>query len=374
MTTEAEIVSILSDWSRCESPSNDAARVNAMHDLVSQEIESSPAIRIQRIAGTAGVGDIVLLQAGPESDRTGLLLLAHVDTVHPVGTIDSALPVRREGDRLYGPGLYDMKGGVFCAVRALRNVAAAGLSRPVTMLLSPDEEIGSPTTADRIRRLAETADIALVVEPARPGGHAVTARKGVAWFEITTVGRPAHAGTHHADGRSAIRAACDLVRKLEGLTDYELGTTVCVGEIRGGTARNVVPARCSFTVDVRVSKASEVERIQRTVSALDCGPDIAVTIGGGFNRPPFEKTPESAALLANAAAIAAGIGFSLTDVPMVGGGSDGNFVATAGVPTLDGLGVEGGGAHTNEEFMLVSSVTPRIELLTCLLFDRSIGR
>lgn len=366
---DVELVSMrLAAWARCESPSDDGAAVNRMQDLLLTEIADEPAIAVERVPGRDGIGDTLLLRAGPNTARGATLMIGHVDTVHPIGTVAGGLPVRRDGDRLYGPGVYDMKGGVLCGLLALVAAARGSLSRPVTLLLSPDEEIGSPTTRDIIENLARGADRALVLEPAREGGKVVTARKGVAWYDIEIGGVPAHAGTHHADGRSAIRAACALIPLLEAMTDYARGTTVSIGEITGGTARNVVPAACRFTVDVRVSNDADARAVDTDIAKLTSpAPDISLRVSGGFNRPPYEKTEGTAALLDKARAIAIGLGLKLDDVPMVGGGSDGNFTAALGIPTLDGLGVLGSGAHTLDEHCLLSSLGQRADLIRSLL-------
>jgi glutamate carboxypeptidase len=301
--------------------------------------------------------------------RERLFVIGHVDTVHPVGTAAGGLQVRRDGDRLYGPGLYDMKGGVYAVIRAISDVAVRGsASRPVTMLLSPDEEIGSPTTRDLIETIARSAACALVVEPARAGGAIVTARKGVGWFTIDIAGRPAHAGTHHADGRSAIAEAARQILRLEAMTDYAAGSTVSVGLISGGTASNVVPQHCRLVADIRVTTPEEGERLTTAITSLSAAdPDVTLSITGELNRPPYARSAGTAALYEQARQVAADLGQTLAEVPMVGGGSDGNFTAALGLPTLDGLGVEGSGAHTLEEYCSISSVMPRCQLLARLL-------
>ncbi|PKP89874.1 MAG: carboxypeptidase, partial [Alphaproteobacteria bacterium HGW-Alphaproteobacteria-16] len=173
------IIDKLSDWLKLECPTHDAAAVNAMHDLILRDVVDAP-VAVERIPGRDGLGDTVLLRAGPEQDRDGIFIITHVDTVHPIGTATGPLPVRQEGDRLYGPGSYDMKGGILVALLAMLDAARAGrIGRPVTFLLSPDEEIGSPTTRALVEEIGRRSSHALVMEPARPGGAAVTARKGV---------------------------------------------------------------------------------------------------------------------------------------------------------------------------------------------------
>lgn len=367
MLNDRQVIETLSHWALCESPSHDAAAVNAMQNLA---VEGLPAaVRVERIPGRDGLGDIVLLHAGPENGRERLFVIGHVDTVHPIGTAASSLPVRRDGDRLYGPGLYDMKGGVYAAIRAIADVAGRGTAtRPITMILSPDEEIGSPTTRDLIETIARTSAYALIVEPARAGGAVVTARKGVGWFNLDIEGRPAHAGTHHAEGRSAIREAAHQILRLEGMTDYAKGTTVSVGQISGGTSANVVPRHCRIVADIRITTAQEGDRLTTAINGLRAeDPDVTLTISGGLNRPPYVRSAGTAALFETARRVAQQLGQDLAEVPMVGGGSDGNFTAALGLPTLDGLGVAGSGAHTLEEYCTISSVASRCQLLTRLI-------
>jgi glutamate carboxypeptidase len=235
-------------------------------------------------------------------------------------------------------------------------------------LITPDEEIGSPTTRPLIEDFACHAAYALVPEPARDGGKVVTARKGVGRFDIHVEGRPAHAGSRHQDGRNAIREAARQILAIEAMTDYGRGVTTTVGLISGGTAVNTVPQHCRFVVDLRVETASDGEAYTSAIMGLrPHDPDMRISIAGGMNRPPFERTDGTARLFEHARALAAELGFDLQDVPKVGGASDGNFTAALGVPTLDGLGIDGAGAHTLQEHGLLSSVAPRMRRMECLL-------
>jgi glutamate carboxypeptidase len=359
----------LSAWARVESPTHDAVGVNAMMDLVAREADEA-GIAHERVPGRDGLGDAILLRAGPQSDNPGILVLSHLDTVHPVGTLEAHLPVRRDGDRLYGPGIYDMKGGAHLALQAFKQVGRAGMARlPLAFLFTPDEEIGSPTSRGLIEDLGRGAAYVLVTEPARDGGRVVTSRKGVGRFEVAVEGRPAHAGARHPEGRSAIREAALQITAIEALTDYERGVTTNIGVIAGGTADNVVPQHCRFSVDLRVVSASDGEDYARRIlGLLPVGPDVQVRVTGGMNRPPYERTAEIARLYERAKVLAAGIGIELGEVPRTGGGSDGNFTAALGVPTLDGLGIDGDGAHTLHEHALVSSIAPRARLMATLLW------
>jgi glutamate carboxypeptidase len=295
--------------------------------------------------------------------------MSHLDTVHPLGTAQKDLAVRVEGDRLYGPGVYDMKGGAFLALRAFRDVARRGAaSRPLVFLVTPDEEIGSPLTRPLIEEFGRRAAFALVTEPARDGGKVVTSRKGVGRFECHVEGRPAHAGSRHPDGRSAIREAARQVLAVEALTDYARGVTTTVGTICGGSAMNTIPQHCRFDIDLRVETLADGAEFSARILGLEAhDPDVRVTVGGGMNRPPYERTEGVANLFDHARGLAAEIGFHLAEVPRSGGGSDGNFTAALGTPTLDGLGIDGDGAHTLDEYGLISSIEPRRRLMTRLL-------
>jgi glutamate carboxypeptidase len=358
----------LSVWITTESPTHAPDAVNRMMDLVAAEAAEA-GIACERLEGKQGLGDTLVLRAGPRTDRPGVLVLAHLDTVHPLRTIEHDLPLRREGDRLYGPGIYDMKGGAYLALQAFKRVAARGSAGlPLVYLVTPDEEIGSPTTRPLIEDFARRSAYTLVLEPARDGGKIVTSRKGVGRFEVQVEGRPAHAGSRHADGRSAIREAARQILAIEAMTDYGRGVTTTVGMISGGTAVNVTPQHCRFTVDLRVATAADGDAYAAALLGLKPhDPDVTVTVTGGMNRPTYERSPGTVRLFEHARGLAAELGFALEDVPRVGGGSDGNYTAALGVPTLDGLGIDGAGAHTLHEYGLVSSIVPRMRLMERLL-------
>ena len=366
--TQDELIAGLSAWVEVESPTYDAKGVNAMMDLVQREAEAS-GIAAERVAGRDGLGDHLVLRAGPARDDGANLVLSHLDTVHPVGTIERDLMLRREGDKLYGPGIYDMKGGAYLAFRAFLAAARGGqATRPLAFLFTSDEEIGSPTSRDLIERHGGRAAAVLVTEPARDGGRCVTARKGVGRFEIEIEGRPSHAGSRHPDGRSAIREAAHQILAVEALTDYERGVTTSVGIASGGTAVNVIPQHAHLSVDLRVVTAEDGREYERRILGLaPVGPDVTVRVTGGMNRPPYERDEAIASLFERARAIAAELGQTLEETGRTGGGSDGNFTAALGTPTLDGLGVDGEGAHTLHEHALVSCLLPRLALMERLL-------
>ena len=355
-------------WVEIESPTTDPAAVNRMVDKVQADAKAAGA-GIERIPGRDGYGDHLLISSPwGEADEPGILVLSHLDTVHAVGTLAGPLPFRVEGDRAFGPGICDMKGGAliaFAALRALIDTGAAGLL-PIRHLFVSDEEVGSPTSRAIIEREACRASYVLVTEPAREGGRIVTARKGTARFELKVTGRPAHSGSRHQDGRSAVRELAKQILDLEAMTDYGTGVTVNVGLIAGGTRANVVAEHASAEIDMRVPNPEIGNKaIARVLAIKAHDPDCTLEITGGLNRPGYEKSPEIDALFQKARKLAAEIGFELKDLK-TGGGSDGNFTAAL-APTLDGLGVDGRAAHTHDEQLFVSSLVPRATLLLRLM-------
>jgi glutamate carboxypeptidase len=364
----SSMISGIQRWVEAESPTSDTAAVNRMIDLVHADVADLP-VAVERVPGRDGFADNLIVRNQAAGEGTGIVILSHIDTVHPVGTLRGALPFRRDGDRLYGPGLFDMKGGAYLALEAFRQVARANSAKlPVTYVFTPDEEVGSPTSRHIIEREAKGARYVLVTEPARDGGKVVTARKGVGRFEMKTIGVPAHSGARHQDGRSAIKEMARQILAIEGMTDYGRGVTTTVGVIAGGTAPNVVPQHCRITVDLRVRDVAAGEEFAAKILGLTpFDPGVKLEVTGGMNRPPFEKSAAIDVLFRHAQAVARGIGFALEHTEMTGGGSDGNFTAALGVPTLDGLGIDGDGAHTEWEHGLISSIEPRTRLMRGLL-------
>jgi glutamate carboxypeptidase len=367
-----EVLAGISEWIKIESPTDDPAAMARMADRIATDYMAVGA-RVERIVGCRGFGDHLLMTEArlcPAGAATGpgILVLSHMDTVHPIGTLLGPLPFKLEGDRAYGPGAEDMKGGAYIALAALRQLSREGRRTflPVRHLIVSDEEMGSPTAREHIEREAARARYVLVTEPARSGGKVVTARKGVAQFTITATGRAAHAGVEHHLGRSAIREIARQVEVLEAMTDYARELTVNVGRIEGGTRGNVVPDTAWILVDVRMPNVEVGEEIVariKTLAAFDR--DVSLVVEGGVNRHGYEKTPQISALFDHAKRLAAEIGFDLQDLK-TGGGSDGNFTA-AFAPTLDGLGVDGDGGHTLDERLYISSIEPRMRLLMRLM-------
>jgi glutamate carboxypeptidase len=367
-----EILSGIRSWIEIESPTDVPEAMARMANRVQADYEAIGA-RVERIPGRDGFGDHLLAiddrHAPPQAaDGPGVLVLSHLDTVHPIGTLAGPLPFRIKGDCAYGPGAEDMKGGTYLALAALRQIQREGLRTrlPVRHLMVSDEEMGSRTSREHIEREARRAKYVLVTEPARSGGKIVTARKGVANFTITAHGTAAHAGVEHHLGRSAIREIAHQILALEAMTDHARELTVNVGLVRGGSRSNVVPDTASIQIDARLPNAEIGEELERRVRALQPQtPGVTLSIEGGINRPGYEKTPGIAALYEHARSLAREIGFELVDLK-TGGGSDGNFTAAI-APTLDGLGVDGDGAHTLDERLYISSIVPRTRLLMRLM-------
>jgi glutamate carboxypeptidase len=349
-------------WVEIETPTEAPEQVNKLATMVAEGYRDLPA-NIERVAGHSGCGDHILARSSWGHDAPGILVLSHLDTVHPLGFIQR-LPFRIEGDSAFGPGIYDMKGGAYLAYHAFARLCATPERSPlgVTQLYVSDEEIGSPTSRALIEEEGRKAKYVLVTEPARDGGKIVTGRKGVGRFEIFVKGVPAHAGTRPEDGRSAIRELANIIQALEAMNDLKRGVTVNVGVVRGGTRPNVIAEEAYAEVDFRVpSIADSGDLVPKILSLKSRTEGVSVKVVGGLNRPPYEKGNAGAALYEHARAIAAEIGFDLLDTS-TGGGSDGNFTA-AHTATLDGLGVDGQGAHTHHEQLYISSIEPRARLL-----------
>jgi len=349
-------------WVEIESPTEAPEQVNKLADLVADGYRGLPA-SVERIKGTDGCGDHLVARSSWGQDAPGILVLSHLDTVHPLGFIER-LPFRIEGDSAFGPGIYDMKGGAYLAYHAFRQLCADGARSPlgVTQLFVSDEEIGSPTSRALIEAEGHRAKYVLVTEPARDGGKIVTGRKGVGRFEVFIKGQPAHAGTRPQDGRSAIRELANVIHALEAMNDPKRRITVNVGVVKGGTRPNVVAEEAYAEVDLRVPSIADAdELVPRILSLKSRSEGVSVSVVGELNRPPYEKGNAGAALFEHARELAAEIGFALVDT-FTGGGSDGNFTA-AHTATLDGLGVDGKGAHTHYEQLYISSIEPRARLL-----------
>jgi len=360
-----EILEGIQAWVGIETPSHLGQEVNKLVDLVESQMEALGAT-IERTPGQDDFGDILIArtQWDHPPKTAGILVLSHLDTVHPLGTGQTTLQWRRDEDHVQGPGIYDMKAGAFIAYYAYQHlVRSGGRARlPVTFFYVPEEEVGSPTSRAAIEAEAQKHKYVLVTEPAREGGKCVTGRKGAGRFTVSAHGRQAHSGVRPQDGRSAIREMARQILDIEALTDHDLGVTTNVGLIHGGTGVNVVPGECVAEVDLRVPTAELASDYSDKILGLSAyDTDVSLVIEGGMNRPPYKKDAGIAALYEHARALAAEIGFELEDMA-TGGGSDGNFTAALGIPTLDGLGADGHGPHTLDETIYFSSLAPMTKL------------
>ncbi len=360
-----EIVAGIAEWAAIESPSFDAAAVNQMMNLAQSAMVRLGAT-VERMPGAKGFGDVVCARfrwgEGP-----GILVLGHLDTVHLVGTLARMLAVRRDGDRLYGPGVLDMKGGMYLAVHAIEKVIERRerLNLPVTFMFIPDEEIGSPSTRALIEAEARAHRYVLVPEPGKPDKF-VTGRHAFLRYKLHTYGKPAHAGVAKGIGRSAISVMAQLIAQVEGFSDVEREVTYRVGNVNGGDFVNVVPTECHAEVLCVAPTPAAFEEVKsRMGSLVSLDPEVRLEVEPGPIRPLFTMHEASRDLFEVAQRVAREVGLDL-DHGQFGGGSDGNFTGALGIPTLDGLGVCGDGVHTKQEHLLVSSLVPRARLMAGL--------
>jgi glutamate carboxypeptidase len=369
--TQADgLVRMLRALAETESPTDDKDAVDAAVRLTAGFAKASGG-RV-KLHKQKYFGDILELRFGPaHSNRKPVLLLGHLDTVWPLGTLKT-MPWRETGGRFYGPGVLDMKAGIAMALAAIRALAQVGrgvgqnLPRPVTLLLNSDEEVGSHVSRPITERLALASSAVLVLEPAQ-GLACKTARKGVGDYHLHITGVAAHSGVDFERGHSAILELARLLQTVAGFTDLRIGRTVNPGVISGGTRSNVIAEHAYADVDVRIAKASDAAKVAKLFRSLRCvDPACKLEITGGLNRPPMERKPGTVALYKQARKLAAELGFTL-DEAATGGGSDGNFTAALGVPTLDGLGAVGEGAHAAHESVVIEHLVPRTALLAALL-------
>ncbi len=366
---ESHIVEMIREIVDIESPSHDIGRSQAVAGWIEDRArELQLDLQIERVFAD-GYGDHVLIRAFPD-EKKPILLLGHTDTVHPVGT-NLVNPTRIEDRKFYGCGIFDMKSGIVLMLEALRFFAESGRrpSRPITILLSCDEEVGSFTGRQLVEREARIAEACLVFEPSA-AGRVKTGRKGTGMFTLTTWGKPAHAGLEPEKGASAILELARQIEKVHAVNDIGAGTTVNVCTIRGGTTTNVIPEHAECTIDVRFTSTDEADRVERELRSLLVFDDrVKVQITGGINRPPLERTEDVVTLFEKARDLAAEFGYEIGET-QVGGASDGNFVAALGVPVLDGLGIAGDGAHRMDEHILIDDIAKRATLVTSMLLCR----
>ena len=362
-----DMVERLRPWIECESPTYDADAVNRMMDLAAYDLTVAGAV-VERIPGRMGFGGSVRARfPHPDFGKPGILIAGHMDTVHPVGTLEK-LPFKREGDICYGPGIMDMKGGNFVSLEAIRELAKAGMQTPlpVTVLFTPDEEVGTPSTRDLIEAEAAKNKYVLVPEPAKQDGGAVIGRYAIARFNLRTVGRPSHAGWALADGRSAIAAMAKKILEIEAMTSDDC--TFSVGVIHAGQWVNCVSSSCDAQALTMAKTQEDLDRGVAAMMALQGEENgVIFEVTRGVTRPVWEPDqPGTMEMFAVAKAICAELGFELTGASS-GGGSDGNFTGFMGIPTLDSIGVRGKGLHTLGEHIEVSSLPERAKLTAALL-------
>jgi glutamate carboxypeptidase len=360
---QAELLELTQRLVRAESPSDDKAAVDACVALAAEHAKSLGGrvkLHRQRV-----IGNVLEARFGPKSkidSARSLLVLGHLDTVWPIGTLKT-MPCRVGEGRLWGPGTLDMKAGVAMAFTAVEMLAEAGmLQREIVLLLNTDEELGSPISRPITERLAAGSAAVLVLEPAQ-GLAYKTARKGTGNWRIEIEGVAAHAGVDFEKGASAIRELAHVVETVSGWTDKKRGLTVSVGLAGGGSKTNVIPAESWAEVDVRIARSSDGPRIERKFAGLKpVDKRCALAVTGGINRPPMERSRGTVKLYRQARSLAAELGFAL-DEAATGGGSDGNFTAALGIPTLDGMGAVGEGAHARHESIVLEHLAPRTALL-----------
>jgi glutamate carboxypeptidase len=364
-----EIVGLIGELVNIESPSHDVKRSRAVTAWIErQAIATGAGLTVEPIESQAGVH--LVIRAFPGGERP-VMLLGHTDTVHPVGT-HNRNPTRTEGDRFYGCGIFDMRSGIVLMLEALRFFAANNVPppRPITMVLSCDEEVGSHTGRPIVEREAGNAHACLVIEPSADG-MVKTGRKGTGMFTLQARGVSAHAGLEPEKGANAVAELARQVEKIHAIAGPEAGTTVNVTTFNGGTTTNVIPDLAKCDIDVRFSTEAEAQRVVGQLNALTpFDQRITLELLGDINRPPMERTAAVVDLFEKARSIAASFGYDLEET-QVGGASDGNFVAALSVPVLDGLGITGAGAHRLDEHILVSDITKRATLLVLLLASKA---
>ena len=365
MTDSQTLLDELAIWVRQETPTTDAAAVDRLMDRAAGELTHAGG-RVTRVPGRDGFGGCLIART-PGEGRP-ILIAGHLDTVWASGTL-ATMPFHVDGEKAHGPGIYDMKAGSFLAFHAVRAILRDRLPtrRPVTLLLTPDEEVGSPSSRGVIEREAGLAAIALIPEPAGKGGACVTSRKGVGRFALRVTGKASHAGTAFQSGAAATVELAHQILALHRMSEPDDGITVNAAPVWGGTRPNVIAAEAGCEIDLRVASDRDGEAMTARILGLEsrvAGCSVAVT--GGMNRPPYQETAAIRSLYETAKGLAEQIGMKLPRQHR-GGGSDGNFTAAMGVPTLDGLGCPGAGAHADNEHIVWRELAPRAALILSLL-------
>ncbi len=357
----------LRPWVECESPTHDAAAVDRMIDLAAYDLATLGAT-IERIPGRQGLGGCVRARLPHRcAGEPGILILGHMDTVHPVGTLD-VLPFRREADKCYGPGIQDMKSGNYLALEAIRQLARASIATPlpVSVLFTPDEEIGTPSVRELIEATAAREKFVLVPEPARGDGGVTTGRYAIARFDLATTGKPSHAGVDPRLGRSAVKEMARRIIQIEEMTTDDC--TFSVGCVQAAQAHvNCVPSGCTAEALSMAKRQADLDAgVERMLALNDTSGEVTFGVWRGVTRPVWEKDAVTQALFEHARGIGRSLGLDLSQASS-GGGSDGNFTGAMGIPTLDSLGARGAGLHTLNEHIMVDSLPERGRLMAGLL-------
>jgi glutamate carboxypeptidase len=360
-----DLLAELAEWVALETPTTDAAAVNRLMDVAEAGLTRAGAA-LTRIPGCRGFGDSLI--ARTSGAGRPVLVAGHLDTVWSLGTLDG-MPYVVNGEKAHGPGIYDMKAGSFLAFHAVCSILRQKVPtrRPIVLLLTPDEEVGSPSSRELIEREAGQAAYVLIPEPAGQGGACVTARKGVGRFVMRVEGRGAHSGGNFQDGASAVVELARQIVRLHSMVDLDRGITLNAAPVWGGSRPNVISPDAGCEVDLRVNSIEDGAHMERTLLASSAlTPGCTVVVEGGMNRPPFAEDAGILALYDKARNIAEQVGITLPRQHR-GGGSDGNFTAAMGVPTLDGLGCPGQGAHASHEHILWRHLAPRAALMAGLM-------
>jgi glutamate carboxypeptidase len=362
---EGRLVGRLRELVEVESPSVDKAAVDrAMEMVAGWAAELGGVVKWHK---QKKFGDVLEIRFGGPAKGGRALVLGHLDTVWPVGTL-AKMPWRESEGEIFGPGVLDMKSGVVMALEAVAAVRELGVARPVTLLLVSEEEIGSPVSRGITEKVARGCEAVFVMEPAQ-GLAYKTARKGIGNYKLRVEGVASHSGVDFGSGHSAVLEMARLIERVSGFTDLAKGLTVNVGTVRGGTQSNVVAAECEAMVDVRIVRAADAAKVDRMFRGLKVTDKACrLTVEGGMNRPPMERKSGTVALYKQARKLAGEMGFVL-DEASTGGGSDGNFTAAIGVATLDGMGPVGAGAHAAHEHLVKASLVERTVLLAGMLLN-----
>lgn len=350
-----------------ESPSSDQSLLVEFGKFLKEKITQRTGLNAEEYP-LEGTGPILIFRSTSISTQKQILLVCHYDTVHQKGSLQKT-PFRQEGDILYGPGIFDMKIGIVQGIWALRYIVKNKLiQNPITLMLTPDEEIGSLKSRQMLEREGLKSKCAIILEPSQEGNIKIK-RKGVARYDLNLTGLPAHSGIEPEKGASTIKEMAKLILELEALNDKEKGTTINVGLVMGGSAVNIVPEFCKASVDVRVWNNAEASRIESAFKSLNSSDaHVKVRVSGGFIRPPMYPSEQTLKIVGQIEKISNEFGLKIGDVA-VGGGSDGNLIAPLGIPVIDGMGGEGGGAHTNREYVKAYTISPRTAMLTATLIE-----